>query len=112
MYRKSTRIALLTATFTGSLILASNVAYAQDPRVVIYLQSVRQNLDLTISNAESLCQLPDDSGITCNGAKASVCQTALISLASLQDLINQGALSTESGTYQYVGSVAESYCPN
>jgi hypothetical protein len=78
---------------------------------------VRQNLELARSSAKSNCDLSRtfgslDNNISCNGARANVCQTALIFRASLQDLMNQGRLSSRSKTYAYVVSVASRYCSN
>ena len=106
------KTAMLAATFTSAVIFTSNAVQAQDPQVVVYLQNIKQNLDLSISKADSLCQLPDPGGITCNGERSSVCQIAIVYLASLQDLINQGVLSPSSDTYNYVDQVRSAYCPN
>jgi hypothetical protein len=106
------KTAMLAAAFTGSLIVTSSAAHAQDPGVAIYLQTIQQNVDLAKITADGVCQLPDPRGISCNGARFNVCQVAITSLASLQDLINQGVLLPSSHTYRYVDQVRSAYCLN
>lgn len=100
MRKQITKIALIATTFVGSLTLASSNAYAQNPQVQVYLNTIQQNLALTESNLDSICDLSRafgklDNGISCIGAKGNACTMTIVYFAALQDLINQGSLSRQ-----------------
>jgi hypothetical protein len=81
----------------------SGNAQAQDPRVEQYLIGIRQNLAITDSGIDSSCEIsrifPSDNGITCLGAKSSACTTTSVLRASLIDLWNQGAVSSDNDLF-------------
>ncbi|WP_193198001.1 hypothetical protein [Nostoc sp. MG11] len=104
MRKKFTEIALIATTFVGSLTLASSNAYAQNPQVQIYLNTIEQDLALTESNTDSICDLSRafeklDNGISCIGARGNACTITIVYLAALQDLINQRLLLRQDNAY-------------
>ncbi|MBW4688780.1 MAG: hypothetical protein KME40_27760 [Komarekiella atlantica HA4396-MV6] len=107
MRKKFTEIALIAATFVGSLTLASSNAYAQNPQVQEYLYTIEQNLKLTEINRQSNCNLSRifgelDNNISCMGAEGNACTVTIVYLAALQDLINQGLLLPQDRKYRNI----------
>jgi hypothetical protein len=104
MSNKINKIVTVVAIFIASLPLTSRTVYAQDPQISQYLSIVQQNLQLTDSNIDSICDLSAafgklDNETSCNGVKASACDTTLIYFVSLQDLIIRGSLSSQNSIY-------------
>ncbi len=107
MSNKKDRIALVVVTIISSSTLASTTAYAQNLQVQEYLFSVRQNLNIAIISYNSNCRLSKiygnlDNGMSCEGARANLCQTALILSGPLEDLIAKRMLSPTNPTYRHV----------